>query len=605
MNALTEWLMKSKLRIILIGLLIPSIPLLMLAGFIYLRLADDMSQLLKSKIAMIVTNVEDRIESGLARDLAVGQTFATRPHLLTMIEQGDLDWMNRHLQHLIENMEHMDRVTIVNTKGIQLANYPFTHETIGMDFSGRDYFGGVTKHWSPYVSDFFLRTAEPMRYVFSISVPLIKEGVPLGILNMQPKADYFDRLLEGTIVPDGHIIIVDSKGYLVYSSFAGDEILDPIDLSALPVVQKLMQGQSGLEETIDAETNVPVFTSYRPVGDYGWGIIVDVPTRVVMAPLAGIITWMAAVTLLLLLAGGFFGYRWSLMLESEKNFAANLHQKTAELIVKNNQLTQMNEETERLNQQLADASMAKTSFLANVSHELRTPMNSIIGFSQILEDGFAGELNEKQKEYVGYIQSSGTHLLSLINDILDLSKVEAGKMVLEPGRFPVRNALEEAAAQFMDRCREQNIQLKIDLEPQADLELEADERKFKQVLLNLLSNAIKFSPDGGLVSVTASLTIKKAVGLSMPEEGSALADREFIEIAVSDTGIGISLEDQSKLFKPFSRLESACCKNYEGTGLGLALTKRLVELHHGQIWVKSEFGQGSIFTFILPLKQAG
>jgi signal transduction histidine kinase len=263
----------------------------------------------------------------------------------------------------------------------------------------------------------------------------------------------------------------------------------------------------------------------------------------------------------------------------------------------------MNDLMEVLNKELTNASAAKSNFLANMSHELRTPMNSIIGFSQILEDGFAGELNEKQKEYVGFIQSSGTHLLSLINDILDLSKVEAGKMELEVTRFSVRNALEEAAAQLIEKCRERNIQLKIDFEPQVELELEADERKFKQILLNLLSNAVKFTPHGGLVSLTARLTAKEAVDSSMAEEDSTLAYRDFIEVAVSDTGIGIKPEDQSKLFKPFLQLESTYNKIYEGTGLGLALTKKLVELHYGQIWVESKFGQGSTFTFSLPLQR--
>jgi signal transduction histidine kinase len=575
----------------------------MLAGFIYMSLSDDIGRLLTNKINMIVTNAEDRIESALARDLATGQIFATRPLLLALIEQGNLDQMNRHLKQLIDNFDHLDKVTIVNTQGIQIANYPFTPETIGLDLSDRDYFLGVTKHWSPYVSDFFLRTAEPRRYVFSISVPLIKEDVPLGILNMQPKADYFNRLLAEIVIPEAHIIIVDSKGYLVYSSLKG-EIIAPENLSALPVVQKLMQGQSGFEETVDVETNEPVFTSYRPVGEHGWGLIVDVPTRVVMAPLAGILTWLAVITLFMLLAGGYFGYRWSLLLESEKAAAFKLQQKTAELIHKNNQLNQMNEEREMLNQQLTAASTAKSRFLANMSHELRTPMNSIIGFSQILEDGFTGELNEKQKEYVGYILTSGTHLLSLINDILDLSKVEAGKMELELIRFPVRDALEEAAAQFMGRCREHNIQLKINIEPQADLELEADERKFKQILLNLLSNAVKFTPDGGTVSVAARLALKEVVDSSMTKEGPVLPQRGFLEIAVSDTGIGIKDEDQNKLFNPFSQIESAYNKQYEGTGLGLALTKKFVELHHGKIWVESKLGQGSTFTFALPLKQA-
>ena len=196
-----------------------------------------------------------------------------------------------------------------------------------------------------------------------------------------------------------------------------------------------------------------------------------------MAPLAQMLRWIIAVTAFMLIAGGYFGYRWSLLMESENKVSTELRQKSAELNAKNNQLTQMYEKMEVVNLHLIDASAAKSTFLANMSHELRTPMNAIIGFSQILEDGFVGELNEKQKEYIDYILTSSMHLLSLINDVLDLAKVESGKMVLELGRFMTGVALRDVATQVMEKCRENNIQLKIIIEPNADFELEADERK--------------------------------------------------------------------------------------------------------------------------------
>jgi len=587
MATLAAWVIKSKFRTILMGLLIPSIPLLLLAGFLYVTLSDNMGALLTKKIEVVTTNAVERIETAIARDIAVAQIFATRPHLLLMMAQGDVEGMNSHLHHLFVHSEHVERISIVATDGIQVANYPFTPDTLGVNFSHRDYFLGVSRHWQPYVSEFFLRTAEPRRYVFSISVPLKQAGVPVGVLNMQPKADYFHQLLQGLLMPEGHIIVVDGKGALVYSSLEG-EFTELKDLSATYAVQKLLQGLSGFEETIDVETGEPVFTSYRVVGDYGWGVIVDVPTEVVLAPLTTMLRWTFAVTLFLLIAGGVCGYGAGLLLESRKNASIRLQEQAKDLAL--------------LNQRLVAASAAKSSFLANVSHELRTPLNSIIGFSQILEDGLAGKLSEKQAEYVGYVLASGTHLLSLIDDILDLSKVEAGKLELEVTKFSVRSPIEAIVSQMGARCREKNIELTVEIAPH-EVELEADERKFRQILLNLLSNAVKFTPEGGAIAVRATLVTMDGTGASTLAESPAPPARDGLEVAVSDTGIGIKAEDLDKLFQPFSQLESTYTKNYRDTGLGLALTKKFVELHSGIIWVESEFGRGSTFTFVVPIKR--
>ncbi|MDP2156704.1 MAG: ATP-binding protein, partial [Nitrospirota bacterium] len=253
------------------------------------------------------------------------------------------------------------------------------------------------------------------------------------------------------------------------------------------------------------------------------------------------------------------------------------------------------------------ANKAKSDFLANMSHELRTPLNSVIGFSEILQDELFGTLNDKQKEYVGDIQSSGRHLLDLINDILDLSKVEAGKLKLEFTTFSLKDALKSAMSMFKEKAMKHKLKLNFEIEPDVGLEIEADERKLKQILFNLLSNAVKFTPDGGSVRVQARLiSVVGAIRRVAQEEGrgsaSPLQDGDFIEISVADTGIGIKTEDMPKLFKEFSQLESAYTKNFEGTGLGLALTKRLVELHGGSIRVESEFGKGSTFIFSIPMK---
>jgi len=239
-------------------------------------------------------------------------------------------------------------------------------------------------------------------------------------------------------------------------------------------------------------------------------------------------------------------------------------------------------EIEDKSRQLEAASRHKSEFLANMSHELRTPLNAVIGFSEVLLQRMFGALNAKQDEYLKDIYASGQHLLSLINDILDLSKIEAGRMELTPAPFHLPSALENAVTLVKERASRHGIALQLDLDPQLG-ELVGDERKVKQVLLNLLSNAVKFTPEGGCISLKASRT-----------DGA-------VEIAVTDTGIGIAPEDQAAIFEEFRQVGSDDARKQEGTGLGLTLAKKFVELHGGRISVQSELGRGSNFTFTLPM----
>jgi signal transduction histidine kinase len=218
-----------------------------------------------------------------------------------------------------------------------------------------------------------------------------------------------------------------------------------------------------------------------------------------------------------------------------------------------------------------------------MSHELRTPLNAIIGFSEALMDKMFGEVSDKQLDYLKDIHESGKHLLALINDILDLSKIEAGRMELELSNFHLPTAISNALVLVRERAVRHGVQLGSEIDSRLG-DFQADERKVKQVLLNLLSNAVKFTPDGGRVDVTAKL------------------DTEFVEIAVRDTGAGIAAEDQSSLFEEFKQVGKDTARRAEGTGLGLALTKRFVELHGGKIRVESAPGKGSTFAFTLPMR---
>jgi signal transduction histidine kinase/DNA-binding response OmpR family regulator len=275
-----------------------------------------------------------------------------------------------------------------------------------------------------------------------------------------------------------------------------------------------------------------------------------------------------------------------------------VREKTLELQDKNLALEREIAERRRLEREAnrakikaESATRAKSEFLANMSHELRTPLNSVIGFSEILADGTFGELNEKQRRYVHHVLESGRHLLALINDILDLSKLEAGKMELKPSVVGVGGLLEHSMVMVREKALRHGISLELrGGERLEGVEVRADERKLKQIMYNLLSNAVKFTPERG------SVWVEGWVG------GVGAGEEPWVEVWVTDTGIGVKGEDRERIFGTFEQIDSSYSRGQEGTGLGLALTRRLVELHGGSIWVESEGeGKGSSFRFRIPV----
>jgi len=249
-------------------------------------------------------------------------------------------------------------------------------------------------------------------------------------------------------------------------------------------------------------------------------------------------------------------------------------------------LNRMNDELGRLYGELETVSRHKSEFLANMSHELRTPLNAIIGFSDVLHEQMFGELNEQQLGYVQDVLQAGRHLLSLINDILDLSKIEAGRMELDLSEVSIPETLQSGLSMNSERATRGGITLSFNVEPE-DIVIQADERKVRQVVFNLLSNAIKFTPPGGRVEVSARLF-----------DG-------LVQVSVTDTGSGIAPEDRELIFEEFQQARGADAgKRQEGTGLGLPLSRRFIELHGGRLWVESEPGAGSTFSFTVPVAPA-
>jgi signal transduction histidine kinase len=245
-------------------------------------------------------------------------------------------------------------------------------------------------------------------------------------------------------------------------------------------------------------------------------------------------------------------------------------------------VNQMSDELQRLYGELESASRHKSDFLATMSHELRTPLNAIIGFSEVLQEQMFGELNERQLAYVEDVLEAGRHLLSLINDVLDLAKIEAGRMELELSRVAIPDVLRSAVSMHSERASLGGIELTLMTEPE-EITITADERRLRQVVFNLISNAVKFTPRDGRIDVSARL------------------DDGEVEIAVADTGPGISAEEFETIFEEFEQTSDG--KQAEGTGLGLPLSRKLVELHGGRLWVESEVDHGSTFRFTLPVPQ--
>ncbi len=290
---------------------------------------------------------------------------------------------------------------------------------------------------------------------------------------------------------------------------------------------------------------------------------------------------------------GILATEFNKMADSIEDSYATLENKvkarTDELRLANEELSGKKQELEVSNLSLQEANRMKSQFLSNVSHELRTPLNSIIGFSELLQEKTFGDLNERQAQYAEFVHSSGEHLLSLINNILDLSRIETGRMILQSSSFPMLEVVGEVLGAIRPIAHDRNMIIETKSVPASPM-LVADKGKFKQIMTNLLSNAVKFNVDGGRIKVEWDL-ITEPVGMELTR---------YIIYCIKDTGIGIKEEDKLKVFKEFEQIDSSKASESPGTGLGLVLTKRLVELHNGRIWFESTEGKGSAFYVKLP-----
>jgi signal transduction histidine kinase len=448
---------------------------------------------------------------------------------------------------------------------------------------------------------------------FRIAVPDSRDagaGVTVATVNLRYALGPVSLIKFGAA---GYAYVVDHEGRLIaYRDIS--LVLKLTPLSDRPQVQAALRSQgpgAQLASSATSDDGASVLTAWEPIPLTGWAVFVEQPADEAFAPLTaavwrsvGILALGLAVSLLASLS---LSRRMVEPIEAIRAGASRIGEGALDQLIAiksgdeledladefNEMASRLGESYATLERRVADrtrevedksrqlelATRNKSEFLANMSHELRTPLNAIIGFSELLLEKAFGDLTERQAEYVADILSSGKHQLAVINDVLDLSKVESGRLDLERSSFSLAAAVSDAVTFVRARATQRGIALSAQLDPDLG-DIDGDQRKVKQVLVNLLSNAVKFTPDGGRVAVVASRTNGE------------------VTIAVSDTGAGMSTDDLGLIFREFGQTASA--RGHEGTGLGLALAKRLIELHGGRISTQSEPGHGSTFTFTLP-----
>ena len=567
----------------------------------------------RDKASSAATSIEQLVQDLLLELDAVAQPT-------TSTGNAGLQERNQDFHRLLDRDRSISRVSYVDASGHErVRTSALETDRIGTstDLSQSHTFL-VARAEKRYFGRVHFENGSPHLTV-SVAERAPGHGVVVADIDLHSIRQVIDRAHVGTA---GYAYAVDSHGELVTHPDI-NLVLRHTSFAALPQVQAALRrgaNSAGDRAKIGRDQHGrKVLSAFQTIKPLGWRVFVEQPLSEAFAPLKSAI-WRTALLLVafLLLAiatsvllarrlvrpiesiqaaaarigSGSLNQRIEVPSNDELGaLAAQFNRMAAQLEESYGGLEQKVEERTRelatalteldlKSRELETASRHKSEFLANMSHELRTPLNAIIGFSQVLRERMFGEVNDKQQEYLDDILGSANHLLALINDILDLAKVEAGQVELEVAPFSLRDALEHGIVMVRERALNDDVEVTLSANGDVDV-VTGDKRRISQVIFNLLSNAVKFTPARGAVNVCASQV-----------------DGE-IRVSVGDTGPGIAFEDHERIFEEFQQTEAGV-EQREGTGLGLALSKRLVELHGGRIWVESELGGGSTFVFTLP-----
>jgi signal transduction histidine kinase len=566
----------------------------------------------RDKASSAATSIEQLMQKLLLELDAVAQPT---------IEQGPagLAERNQDFHRLLEREELVSQLSYLDSTGKeQVRTSPLETDRIGRghDLSRSPKFIRARAEHRYFGRVYFQRGSRP-HMTISVAERAAGRGVVVAEIDLSFVRDVIDRARVGTT---GYAYAVDSRGELITHPNI-NLVLQHTSFASLPQVRAALHGsvEASADSSGHDQSGTKVLSAYQTIEPLGWRVFVEEPLSEVLAPLKRAI-WRTALLLVafLILAiatsvllarrlvrpiesiqtaaarigSGSLNQRIEIpsndelgaLAEEFNRMAAQLQESYSSLELKVQERTQelatALSELDEKSRELEAASRHKSEFLANMSHELRTPLNAILGFSQVLRERLFGDVNEKQEEYLDDILTSANHLLALINDILDLSKVEAGQVELELAPFSLKEALERGIVMVRERATKDGVEVALTALPDVDV-ITGDERRIRQVIFNLLSNAVKFTPAGGAVDVSA-----------------AQLNGE-VRVSVADTGPGIAAKDHERIFEEFQQTEAGA-EQGEGTGLGLALSKQLVELHGGRIWVDSKLGHGSTFVFTLP-----
>lgn len=533
------------------------------------------------------------IEDFLATWTGILGSLSTLPPIIHVTPEG-----KKYLDIFLKaHQEQLRSLTRVDEKGIILYTVPFS-QSIGADISNQKHIREILREHKPVVSDVF-RTVQGFEGV-ALHVPVFEgnafRGTLAVVIDFQSLARRYLEVIR--IGETGYAWVISRDGTVLYTPVPGlsgrsvFEILGRIP-SLAPLVREMLKGRQGTAvytfDRIAGEKVAPVkkHAVYLPIpmGNTFWSIAVASPEKEMLSSLSSFRNRLIIIIAILFVGGVLFSLlaakAWLIVSEEKTR-----RQAEEELRALNETLDQKvrerTSELEAANQRLQELDRLKSTFIASMSHELRTPLNSIIGFTGILLQELAGPLNGEQRKQLGMVKSSSRHLLQLVTDIIDLSKIEAGK--LEPCRepFDVTKAVQEALETL--RVTADRKALELTLEAPEHLTLESDPRRVRQILVNLIGNAVKFTEKGG-------------VAVTVTEENGA------VRMAIRDSDPGIRREDMGRLFQFFSRIPSNGGQTQEGTGLGLYLSKKMANLLGGDITAESEFGTGSVFTLTLPLRK--
>ena len=588
-----EALLARPWLVVLVIALVAVLPVLVLGET---AAADDRTRFRAAQLDALAKTA-DRAAASLSESIdLVGRQIAaasvTPPSgkpttLLTALQARDAASLDTFAEYVAGVMApQVIRVIVLDSAGRVVARDPPSAGTrVGDDLSARDSFTQATRS-APFYSGIYLTdnddcgcsmsTTPPRRAIGVSALVTGAGGARAGVVVAELDVPLLGRAVAPLLGAADDVYLIDGTGHLVLR--ATHAFL--VDAAAGRDLATSAAGIAAFGSAVSAEVDDPFGGGTRLVGisrvpTLDWRVLAVRSPAAVEGALNNSLDQArlarAVLGTIILLGGVLFATTAGRVIRQRRQLSESLA-RNAKLV----------DDLEIASKQVASANRHKSEFLANMSHELRTPLNAIIGFADVLGQRMFGELNDRQAGYTDDIRTSGQHLLTLINDILDLSKVEAGRMELSLSDFSLDAALSNGVTMIRERAAGHRIG--IDLATDGVDVISADERKVKQIIFNLLSNAVKFTPDGGKITVTSGR-----------EDG-------HVRVSVRDTGRGIAVEDRERIFEEFRQARGPA-QGSDGTGLGLSLTKALVELHHGRISVESEVGRGSTFSFTLPLAQ--